>query len=247
MNIFREDEFDFLDKKTRKILMESQESFIPHTPYAYERNLLEAVREGEWAKAKACDYLLGTTGKSGILSDNPLRQEQIMFIAFITQITRAAIDGGVSENLAFAMSDSYIQTSEKCTDIKQIQVLHARSLKDFVNAVKYQKESPPYSRAVRKAITYMRSHMQEKITIEILAKEAGLSVGRFSHLFCEETGESPIAYFRKEKLESAKNMLLYSEYNVSEISAILGFSSESHFIKAFRAYTGKTPGVFKNS
>ena len=106
--------------KTRKILMESQESFIPHTPYAYERNLLEAVREGDLDKAKACDYLLGTTGKSGTLSENPLRQEQIMFIAFITQITRAAIDGGVSENLAFAMSDSYIQTSEKCVDIKPL-------------------------------------------------------------------------------------------------------------------------------
>lgn len=245
MNIFREDQFDFLDKKTRKILIESRESFIPHTPYAYEKNMLEAIRKGDLELAKKCKYLLNTTGKSGTLSENPLRQEQIMFIAYITQITRAAIDGGVSEDLAFAMSDSYIQTSEKCTDRKQISVLHDRALKDFVNAVKHQKDSPPYSKAVRKAITYMRSHMQEKVSLERLAAVAGLSSGRFSHLFQEETGESPMTFLRKERMETAKTMLLYSEYKISEISTILGFSSESHFIKVFREYTGMSPGKFK--
>ena len=40
MSIFKEDQFEYLDKRTRKILMESRESFIPHTPYAYEKNLV---------------------------------------------------------------------------------------------------------------------------------------------------------------------------------------------------------------
>lgn len=38
MEIFNTDSFDFLDKKTRKILLESRESFIPHTPYLYAIN-----------------------------------------------------------------------------------------------------------------------------------------------------------------------------------------------------------------
>ena len=46
MEIFNTDSFDFLDKKTRKILLESRKSFIPHTPYLYEKNMLEAVRMG---------------------------------------------------------------------------------------------------------------------------------------------------------------------------------------------------------
>ena len=41
MDIFKDEQFEFLDKKTRKILMESRESFVPHTPYAYEKNMLE--------------------------------------------------------------------------------------------------------------------------------------------------------------------------------------------------------------
>ena len=58
---------------------------------------------------------------------------------------------------------------------------------------------------------------------------------------------TPLAYVQKERLETAKSMLLYTDYPLSEISAALCFSSESHFIKAFREYTGKTPGRYRKS
>ena len=77
MEIFNTDSFDFLDKKTRKILLESRESFIPHTPYLYEKNMLEAVRMGDADLAEERLRLMGTTGKAGTLSQNPLRQAQI--------------------------------------------------------------------------------------------------------------------------------------------------------------------------
>ena len=51
MNIFEKDNFDFLDKKTRQILLASRESFVPHTPYRYEKDMLEAVRQGDLALA----------------------------------------------------------------------------------------------------------------------------------------------------------------------------------------------------
>ena len=245
MDIFREESFEYLDKKTRKILIESRESFVPHTPYSYEKNLMESIRNGDLKEAQRWNHLVNTTGKSGTLSRIPLRQSQIMFIAFVTMITRAALDSGVSEELAYAMSDSYIQASENAKDIDYIAKLKKRALQDFVNVVKHRKSSPPYSRAVRKAINYMRSHMQEKVTVEMLAIETGLSKSRFQHLFKEETGQSPMSYFRYEKIETAKNLLLYSEYRIHEISMILGFSNESHFIKTFRESTGKTPYQYK--
>jgi AraC-like DNA-binding protein len=245
IDVFKNENFEYLDKRTRKILMESRESFVPHTPYDYERNLMEAVRNGDMQQAEKWSYLVDTTGKSGTLSKHPLRQSQIMFIAFITMITRAALDGGVLEDLAYAMSDSYIQASESSRTVDYIEKLKKRALGDFVNAVKHRKNSLPYSRAVRKAINFMRSHMQEKITVEMLAEEAGLSKGRFQHLFKEETGVSSMTYLRGEKVESAKAMLTYSDYKIYEISMILGFSSESHFIKIFREYEGITPLEYK--
>ena len=216
MSIFEKDNFDFLDKKTRQILLASRESFVPHTPYRYEKDMLEAVRLGDLALARKCVEILDKTGQAGKLSSNPLRQAQIIFISYITQITRAAMDGGVEEDLAYAMSDSYIQTSEKCTALSQIDGLRARALRDFVSAVKHKKESPPYSKAVRRAIGYIRSHIKEKISLSQLAQASALSSGRFSHLFREETGMTPLAYVQKERLETAKSMLLYTDYPLSE-------------------------------
>lgn len=247
MSIFEKDDFDFLDKKTRQILLASRESFVPHTPHRYEKNLFEAVRRGDLPLARRCMEQLNTSGQAGRLSSNPLRQEQIIFISYITQITRAAMDAGVAEDLAYAMSDSYIQTSEKCTKLSQISALQERALRDFISAVKHKKESPPYSKSVRSAIHYMQSHLQERITLEQLADEAELSTGRFSHLFREETGLSPMMFLQRERLETAKSMLLYTDRPLSEISAALCFSSESHFIKVFREYTGRTPGRYRKS
>lgn len=246
MRIFNEDSFDFLDKKTRKILLESRESFIPHTPYLYEKNMLEAVRMGNIELAKKNFHLMSNTGKAGTLSENPLRQAQIIFISLITQITRAAMDAGVPEDLAYAMSDSYIQTSENYTQVSQIHTLQNRAIGDFTSAVKHQKSSPPFSKAIRNTINYINSHLQEKISLEILAQTAKLSSGRFSHLFREETGMSPMAYLQAERIKTARNMLLYTDYTISEISTILCFSSESHFIKVFKQSEGISPGKYRN-
>lgn len=245
MKIFKEDDFEYLDKRTRKILLESRESFIAHTPYEYEKNLMQAIRSGNLEEAEKWSHLVDTTGKSGTLSKNPLRQAQIMFVAFITMVTRAALDGGASEDLAYAMSDSYIQTSENSRNIEYIEKLKKRALQDFVSAVNHRKNSLPYSKAVRKAVTYMRSHMQEKITLELLAEASGLSTSRLAHLFKEETGVSPMEYLRKERVDAAKSLLLDSERKIYEISEILGFTNESHFIKIFKESEGITPAEYR--
>lgn len=247
MKFYPTDSFDYLDKKTRKILLESRESFIPHTPYLYEKNMLEAVRKGDVELAQKSLQLMNAVGKAGTLSENPLRQAQILFISFITQVTRAAMDADVPEDLAYAMSDSYIQTSESCTRISQVHALQDRAIKDFAGAVRHQKNSPPFSKSVRKVITYINSHLQEKITLETLARISGLSSGRFSHLFREETGYSPMAYLQAERIKTARNMLVYTEYSVSEISTILCFSSESHFIRVFKQTIGMSPGKYRNA
>lgn len=245
MKNFSLKDFDFLDKKTKKILMESRNSFVPHTPYQCEKNMLATVRAGNLELARQAMKKLEESGQSGILSKDPLRQSQIIFISFITQITRAAMDAGVSEDFAYAMSDSYIQTSENCSKPQQISLLEKRALMDFVNAVRHQKASPPFSRATRAAINYMHSHMQEKILLKDLARASGLSQGRFSHLFKKETGQSPMSYLLREKIETAQTMLLYSDAPVSQISSSLCFSSESHFIKTFQNFLGVSPGKYR--
>lgn len=71
MRLFSNDAFDYLDQKTKKILMETRESFIPHTPYIYEKNMLAAVRQGDLELTLKCNRLMENAGKAGTLSKDP--------------------------------------------------------------------------------------------------------------------------------------------------------------------------------
>jgi AraC-like DNA-binding protein len=48
-----------------------------------------------------------------------------------------------------------------------------------------------------------------------------------------------------EKVKLAQNLLVYSEYSLVDISMYLGFSSQSHFGRVFKKYTGLTPNDYR--
>ena len=52
-------------------------------------------------------------------------------------------------------------------------------------------------------------------------------------------------YILEEKVKLAKNLLMYSPYDCKSISNYLGFSSQSHFGKIFKEYTGISPNEYK--
>ena len=80
----------------------------------------------------------------------------------------------------------------------------------------------------------------------MLAEHVGLTPSYLSALFKKKTGLSVSDYIMKKKIETAENMLRYTESSYSEIAATLSFSSQSHFIKAMKAQTGMTPRQYRN-
>lgn len=234
-----------ITKKAKEILSSSRSSCEVHTSFLCEERMAEAVRNGNAPLALQCLHILDTSGKSGTLSSNPLRQAQYIFVSHITLITRAAIQGGMRDDLAFALSDSFIQTGDTCTSVSQIHQLRELSVAAFCRILSEQKNSPPYSKSIRKAIQHIQSHLSDKLSLEILCEISGLSLGRFSHLFKIETGMSPMAYVMKTRIDTAMIMLTHSSDSISDISLSLGFYNESHFIKHFKKQVGITPAKYR--
>ena len=94
---------------------------------------------------------------------------------------------------------------------------------------------------------YIYSHIKDRITIEDLSDELGVSASYLSRLFKKETGDSVSAYIRIQKIEKAKNLLRYSDYSIIDIANRLSFSSQSHFIQQFRELTGITPKKYRDN
>ena len=98
---------------------------------------------------------------------------------------------------------------------------------------------------IKKVEEYIYLHLHEKIIIDAVANDIGLSPNYLSTLFKKETGLTLQQYITKKKIEVASGMLLYSERTPTDIGNILAFSSTSHFIKTFKSITGLTPRQYK--
>lgn len=80
---------------------------------------------------------------------------------------------------------------------------------------------------------------------DFVSARCGREYSVLSKLFSETEGVSVEQYYLAQRLELAKELLVYDELGVSEIAVRLGFSSTAHFSAQFRRLTGLTPSDFR--
>ena len=78
-------------------------------------------------------------------------------------------------------------------------------------------------------------------SLDEIAKICGVSEGYFRKLFREYSGDNPIDFRQKHRIEKAKQMLLLDTFTIGEISQELHFSDIYHFSKTFKKYVGISP------
>jgi AraC family transcriptional regulator len=88
-------------------------------------------------------------------------------------------------------------------------------------------------------------HPEAVYTLEEMAADAGVTPAYFCRVFRKATGASPHQYVMKAKLERAQQMLRDSRMQLATIAECLGFTSQSHFTRAFRQFAGQTPSDFR--
>ena len=91
----------------------------------------------------------------------------------------------------------------------------------------------------------MEKNIQTPLTAETLAKRAGISVRALSRVVHDRIGESPMNYYRKLRLQSARNALFYSDLPIQDIALTCGFSSPEVFSRTFRGHFGVSPREFR--
>lgn len=84
-------------------------------------------------------------------------------------------------------------------------------------------------------------------SLEMMATEAGLTPSHFCRVFKKATGTTPHQYVMKARLDRAQELLGSSQMSISSIADLLGFTSQSHFTRAFRQYSGQTPSGWRQT
>lgn len=215
-----------------------------HNPLL-EKQLLSIIKEGHIEELKNFTKL--GVENTGVLSKSSyIRSRKNIGIAGITLATRAAIEGGVHPEVAFTLSDLFIQRLEDMNSIQDLEKVQLEAFFAFTNNVLKIKTSQN-SKTITKCKNYIYNNRYEKISHEDVANIAELSPSYFSVLFKKEIGLSVSEYIQKVKIDEAKNLLEYTNTPLSEICSLLNFSDQSYFTKVFKKHTKMTPKQYKEN
>ncbi len=181
----------------------------------------------------------------GVLSADPITNIRYHMIIATAMIARVCVEGGLDHDTAYTLSDIYIQRADISHTEDALLSLMGEMLLDFTRHMKELKRYAATSLHVRRCIDYIHEHLNEKLTLEVLAEMIGVNGAYLSKLFVKETGKSLKDFILTAKVHTAENMLRYSELSSMEIALALGFSSQSAFIATFRRISGMTPKQYK--
>lgn len=222
-----------------------QELQLHHTS-DWPRQLINCIKEGnrsgldEWL-VTAQSVETGMTTTKG-----HLRNQRNLAICGIALATDAAINGGLHSEIAYTLSDLYIQQIEVSSHAGDIAQIVQRCYYDLVDRVRETK-SLQYSKMINRCREYIFNHIYESPTLQELAQIANLHPEYLSRLFKKEVGVSLGTYIQQERIEEAKKLLLYTELSITEVCTRLNFNDQSHFIKSFKKHTGVTPKKFRQN
>ena len=99
---------------------------------------------------------------------------------------------------------------------------------------------------VKKAQTYIEDHVDEKISVEHLSSRFAVGRRNFDRRFIKATGNTPVEYLQRVRIESAKKAFEASRKTVNEVMYEVGYSDPKAFREVFRKCTGVSPLEYRS-
>lgn len=95
------------------------------------------------------------------------------------------------------------------------------------------------------AQTYIEENLSEKISFEKLALKLATSRRNFDRRFIKATGNTPVEYLQRVKVEAAKRTLEKGRKSIFEVMNEVGYSDDKAFREVFKKITGLSPLDYK--
>ncbi len=234
-------------KETQQLLrMDRLDSGEIKSTYLFEIGMYECIKSGQEQRLK--EYLLENAQSlhEGQLAATPLRHAKNIFITVAAKACMVgAVPGGLEIEKAAQLMEYYIRECERLSSIEAVSNLQYAMLFDLCRRTGEAKLPVGVSADTFSCMNYIRSHVNESITLRDVAESIQRSESYVMKKFASELGMRVSAYIMKCKLEEACSMLIYTEKSLAEISAYLCFSSQAYFQNVFKKSYGVTPMQYR--
>ncbi|MES2455588.1 MAG: helix-turn-helix domain-containing protein [Bacteroidota bacterium] len=146
-------------------------------------------------------------------------------------------------NLVLYLIEKYYdrKTAILCSKVFQIEI--DRSTQSEFTIFNGQKKHE--DELVKQAQNYIELHLEQKITIDDLSSRFNVGRRNFDRRFIKATGNTPIEYTQRVKIEMAKKSFETSRKTINEVMYEVGYNDVKAFREVFRKYTGLSPLEYK--
>lgn len=146
-------------------------------------------------------------------------------------------------NLMIYLVEKYYdrQTAIFCSKVFQIE-MDRQSQSSFII---FKGQKMHGDEIVKEAQNYIENKPEEKISIVEIASRFPVSRRQFDRRFIKATGNTPLEYAQRVKIEVAKKALETTRKTINEVMYEVGYSDEKAFREVFRKITGLTPLEYK--
>lgn len=117
-----------------------------------------------------------------------------------------------------------------------------RYLQQYRGAVQQDSNSTDI---IIETIHYMKENIERKLTLQEIAKHTGYSISRFSSLFSQRTGYSPLSYFNMLKIQQACYLLDFTNIKINQVCYKIGIDDPYYFSRLFNKIMGMPPKEYK--
>ena len=142
-------------------------------------------------------------------------------------------------NLILFLVEKYFdrQTAIYCSKIFQIDIERTSQSPFFI----FQTQKNHGDELIGKAQTYIEENLGEKISFEELASKLAVSRRNFDRRFIKATGNTPVEYLQRVKIEVAKKALERGRKSIYEVMSEVGYADDKAFREVFKKITGLSP------
>ncbi len=139
-----------------------------------------------------------------------------------------------NEPLNYENADQYFERLESW--IRKKQQLIMEEFDDYRNKEK-----------INMAVNYIKENFRSDLNMAVVSNSISMNYSLFSLNFKQYTGMNFVNYLKKIRIEEAKRLLEETEEKIIDISQMVGYENEKHFMKTFKSVSGVSPSEYRRN
>ena len=234
-----------LNREELKLAMSESNDQIEER-FRLEKEIVDAIAKGN---TDEIGRILNDYNKDILLSffnripESTIRSAKNIALVMNTISRTAAERGGVHPLYIHNISEKFAILIERASSLSVLKQLGETMVYEYCTAVR-DFSTRHYSLLVKKAVYYIHMHLEEDLSLSIIADEIYVNASHLSRKFKAETNMSIIDYINKKRVAEAKLYLQRGNVSITEVSLMVGFNDLNYFSRVFKKTTSISPSQY---